>query len=95
MILAVPDTTDQMPIFEEAGTLPAIVKLPLLHCVISPPAFAVGAGLTTTVVLAASTSPQSDVNTTEYVPAIAAVAEGIDGSATFELNPLGPDQVKI
>ena len=51
-----------------------------------------GAALITTVVVACALAQPATVNVKLYVPAIANVANGIDGSSKAEANAAGPVQ---
>lgn len=61
---------------------------------LSPPALTLGIGLTVTVVVPIELVHPETVAVTEYVPAIAGVAETLTtGSSSADVKPLGPVQL--
>ena len=71
---------------------PTNVIVPPTHTGEFEPAVAVGLALTTTVVLADPVQPLLFVTFKVYFPAIAAVAEAIDGFCWLLVKPFGPVQ---
>ena len=71
---------------------PLNVIMPPTHTGEFEPAVAVGLALTTTVVLADPVQPLLSVTVKIYFPAIAAVAEAIDGFCWLLVKLFGPVQ---